>query len=260
MLRMPIPVLPIPALLTFTVIVIVGALEVGYRFGRYQRARPRHDLDTAASDLSTPTIALLGLMLAFTFGWSATRFDSRRSARLQEAQATERLYRLAGFLPPAERAQVRSILLEYINVSMNVKDVESFEATFQRREQLHRQLWQIAEAAGRADPHSDIAGQIVAATNGVLDAHISRSVLASSNRIPQAIQNGLLTIIVLATLMIGYHLGLTGSPRSPLMVPFVIAVTIVVFLIVDLDRPFEGSLRVRDDALEQAQRELRDWQ
>ena len=42
----------------------------------------------------------------------------------------------------------------------------------------------------------------------------------------------------------GYNSGLTGARRSPMVVPLALAFAIVMWMVVDLDRPQEGLLRV----------------
>src|SRR5215467_6381781 len=86
--------LPVSLILPLTIAIVALSVEIGYRAGRRERLRPRHESETLVSDLTTPAIGLFGLMLAFTFGWAATRFDMRHRTRIDEAQAIERLFHL----------------------------------------------------------------------------------------------------------------------------------------------------------------------
>src|SRR5690242_12576072 len=77
-------IVPIWATVPIVVVLLVLSVEIGFRVGRRSRFNPRHEAEGLAADLATPAVGLLGLMLAFTFGWAATRFDSRLSSRLEE--------------------------------------------------------------------------------------------------------------------------------------------------------------------------------
>lgn len=253
------PGAPLWTVIPFTIALIAIAVETGYRLGRYERSGAKHEKEAAASDLTTPAIGILGLMLAFTFGWAATRFDARGAARVKEAEAMGRLFRLAAYLPAPDRDHVRSLIRDYVDVSVTMSDPAAFEQAFQRREAMHVELWKIAVAAGDANPNSQNISQFVAATNDVLSSHLNRSILAISSRIPPSIMVTVHAILALTMAMIGYRFGLAGSARSPALVPLTISVALVLFLIADLERPFEGILRFRDRALEELQREIRSW-
>ena len=54
----------------------------------------------------------------------------------------------------------------------------------------------------------------------------------------------LLAITVLAHVAMGYHGGVAGTARSPVMLLVGIAFSLVILLIFDLDRPGEGLINV----------------
>ena len=251
--------IPIWWVLPIAVTLLALTVEIGYRVGRRARRRPNHEAEQLAADLATPAIGLFGLMLAFTFGWAATRYDSRLNARFGETAHIGNAFRLADFLIPADRDRTRALLREYLAISLEAKGVVGFQQAFAKREVLHRELWSIAVREGRADPNSEITAAFVHEIGEVLNSHVERSVLAVVSRIPVGIAVGLAAILVLTMLMIGYQMGLTSPVRSPALIPLILSVAIVTFIITDLDRPLEGVLRLRDRGLVELQRELRTW-
>jgi hypothetical protein len=54
----------------------------------------------------------------------------------------------------------------------------------------------------------------------------------------------LFAVAVLSFGSIGYHSGLTGARRSPAVLPLAVIFAAVMWMVVDLDRPQEGLLRV----------------
>lgn len=250
---------PIWSVIPIVVLLLAVTSEIGYRLGRRARNKPTHDPESLAADLTTPAIGLLGLMLAFTFGWAATRFDSRLSVRLNESQHLANAFHLANFLPQPDRDRTQSLLRDYIAVSLEAQGVAGFQASFTKREAMHHELWSIAVRAGQANPNSQIAANFIKEMGEILNSHLSRSILAVSTRIPVGMVIGLIAILSLTMGMIGYQMGLRSPVRSPALIPLILSIAIVSFLIIDLDRPLEGALQIHDPAFRELQRELQTW-
>ena len=56
-------------------------------------------------------------------------------------------------------------------------------------------------------------------------------------------------IAVLAFAAMGYHGGVAGTTRSPVMAAVAVTFSLVIALIVDIDRPGEGWINVQQDAM-----------
>ncbi len=71
----------------FAVLVLVA--ECGYRLGRWMRlpAGTKARSDSQAQAIEAAMLSLLGLLLAFTFSMSASRYEARKQVVLQEANA-----------------------------------------------------------------------------------------------------------------------------------------------------------------------------
>ena len=54
----------------------------------------------------------------------------------------------------------------------------------------------------------------------------------------------LFTVAVMSFGSMGYHSGLTGARRSPVVLTLALTFAVVMWMVVDLDRPQEGFLRV----------------
>jgi hypothetical protein len=69
------------------------------------------------------------------------------------------------------------------------------------------------------------------------------------SRIPAAIWAVLYAVALLALGTMGYHGGLAATSRSPAILVVAISFSAVMWLIADLDRPGEGSLKVSQQPL-----------
>jgi len=235
-------------------LIVAATVEVGYRLGRWVRARHGDEPDELTADLTTAALGLLGLMLAFTFGWTATRFDGRRESRIEEAQAIATLYHLADVLPPAEAPRLRALLDRYMVATQQPLEEAGTSGTGLRRE-----IWQTAVTFATEHASSQIADIVLVAGLRVLDAHLSRSILATSSWIPSGISAGLFGVMICAMGLVGYRYGERGSRRSPALVFVVVALALVVYLIADLNRAIGGAIQLSTQPMRQTQYELRAW-
>jgi hypothetical protein len=126
---------------------------------------------------------------------------------------------------------------------------EGLEQVVDESGQLQNQLWALVAANAKAEPLSHPASLLVQATNSVIDIHEERLTVGLRSRIPVSIWATLYVLSVLASGALGYHSGLTGNRRTPVMLPFALAFSMVFGLIADLDRPREGLLKVDERAM-----------
>ena len=70
-----------------TILIVVLAMEAGFRLGRIIRRRSPDDKETAASTIANSILGLLAFILAFTFGIVANRYDTRKVLVREEANA-----------------------------------------------------------------------------------------------------------------------------------------------------------------------------
>lgn len=92
-------------------------------------------------------------------------------------------------------------------------------------------------------------GSYISSLNEVIDLHAQRLALGVRNRIPSPIWAALNFMAVLGTAAMGYHAGLAGSGWSLAIVALVLALSAVMALIADLDRPQAGLLRVSQQTM-----------
>jgi hypothetical protein len=69
------------------------------------------------------------------------------------------------------------------------------------------------------------------------------------SRVPGMIWIVLSLLAILSMVMMGYHSGLANSRRSIVVIGLIIGFALVLFLIADLDRPGQGTLRVSQQAM-----------
>jgi hypothetical protein len=250
-------IVPLWGLFLATSVVILLSQESGYRLGQ---ARGRHTVKESDSPLGGMVGAQLGLLaflLAFTFGLATSRYDARRTVLLDEANAIGTLYLRTSMLPDAQRVTVRGLVREYVDIRVAALQDGSLSAALRRSEELHERLWSEAVTSAAHDPHSIQIGLFVEALNEVIDLHSERVTAGLRSRIPTMVWVVLLAVTVLSFMAMGYQAGLTRSSRSPASLVVALTFAAVFLLVVDLDRPGEGLLRVSQQPLIELQNSMK---
>jgi hypothetical protein len=241
--------LPLWTLPLITVAVMLVALEAGYRLGRRRSERSEHEKESLVGAAVAATLALAGFMLAFTFGIAGSRFDARRQAVLDEANAIGTTYLRASLLPEDRGKNIRRLLRQYVDSRLEAVRTGEIEKGLRRSGELHRQLWAEAEPIAKKHPESIQVGLFIQALNQTIDLHTTRVAASLYSRIPLVVWIALYTLAAVSVLGIGYQAGLTGKARSISFLTLAVTFAVVLFLVADLDRPREGMLRVSQQAL-----------
>jgi len=77
---------------------VLLSVEGGYRLGRFRRKCSEQEKEAPVGAMVGATLGLFALLLAFTFGFAAARFDARRQVLLDEANAIGTTYLRAELL------------------------------------------------------------------------------------------------------------------------------------------------------------------
>jgi hypothetical protein len=239
--------LPLWGLLLATVVVILLSFESGYRWGRYRRKCSEQEKEAPVGAMVGTTLGLLAFLLVFTFGLAASRFDARRQVLLEEVNAIGTTYLRAELLPE-HREDVQVLLREYVDTRLEAVRSQKILEGIRQSEKLQGQLWKHAVALGEKHPDSIVIGLFVQSLNELIDLH-SKRVAVGRNRIPGTIWTALYAVAILALEGMGYHAGLAGTSRSLAVLAVAFTFSVVLWLVADLDRPYEGSLTVSQQGM-----------
>ena len=238
----------LPGLVLFALLVL--AHEVGFRVARRRGARTDEGERSETSTLQGGMLALLGLLLAFTFAMASQRFDARKQLVLDEANAIGTAYLRATAVPGGE--EVAELLRRYVDVRLegaaSARDPEDFRRAVGESERLHGAMWSRVAALARANP-DPLRTVLLVAVNEVIDLHEKR-LTAMRNHVPTVILVLLLVVSVLTMASLGHAAGASGGRSMSTALTFAVLVTLVIMVVVDLDRPERGLIRVSQQSLQ----------
>jgi hypothetical protein len=242
--QQPLDVVPLWCFFLAATAIGMLAIEGGYHFGHWRHVHATDEKEGPVGAMVASILGLLAIMLAFTFHLAATRFDARRHAVLAEANAIHAAYLRGRLLPEPERSEITDLLRRYTEIRVQSVAESRIAEGIARSQELHEQLWSRAVAAALKDHRSIMNGLFLQSLNEVINLHSERVFVGLRSRIPINIWMAVFTVAVLGMASMGYQAGLSGTRRSPEMPILTLAFAGVLFLIVDLDRASEGSLRV----------------
>jgi hypothetical protein len=249
--------LPILIVFFLVAMMMLLACELGYHLGN--RARTRHETEAPAAlgSMVAGLLGMLGFVLAFTFSIASGQHDMRKARVLEEANAVGTAYLRADLLEPRYGREIKRLLREYVDLRLQQVTAENYRSILARSEQIHDLLWAQVRGAARAipDTNSQLA---VESINAVIDMHTNRAMAALFTRIPTSIWLALIAIATFCMLTMGIQIGFAGKRRLVAVIPMLLAFSVLVTLVVDLDRPRGGLIRVGQQAMTDLQKIMSD--
>jgi len=236
--------------------IVMLSIEGGLLLARVRRAADESDAGASGSVVGA-TMGLLAFMLAFTFGMAANRRDTRRDLLLEEVNAIGTAYLRAGLVPQPHQSETRKLLQQYVEVRLRAYDhPDQLPAAIQESTGVQRQLWRHAVDLAQADlKNPDIVSLFIDSLNQMIDLQTKR-VTVARYRIPTVVWGAFGFLTVVAMLAVGYHFGQSGKGNPFVSLALALAFSVVVFLIVDLDRAAEGWLRVSNGPMVELYQEM----
>lgn len=233
------------------------SLKVAYAIGRRLglRERARHgDEQAAASGQVTlgAMLALLGLLLAFTYSFALTRFEDRRIALLQETNAIGTAYQWADLAAEPGRTELQRRLLDYArtrSISEEVaNNVEALRAAVDTSLAAQKLLWPAAKAAIGAPPYGPAEASTAASVIVVSDVGTTR-LTAGAYRIPQVVLGMLLLVMGLSIMLVAFRAARLGAYSALRANGFMLVLTALFSVILDFDRSRDGFIILDDVSL-----------
>jgi hypothetical protein len=235
-----------PLLLVFFIGVVIVLLtsEIGWRLGKRAEG---HGVSGNISALEQSLLGLLALMIGFTFLMALMRFEARREAVLNEANAIGTTALRARLLPEPHRTESLKLLREYAQIRIDYlptrKSMAESPGVIDRSNQIQEELWQQVKALSTKDNNMVPTGLFIQTLNDMIDNQGKR-LSALRNQIPEVVLLSLFAIAAVSCGFAGYASRLDPlRARLPVVITAVL-VGAVIFVILDLDRPNVGFITI----------------
>jgi hypothetical protein len=234
-------------------------LEVGRRLGARRRAKEAEGASTGVGAVEGAVFGLLGLLLAFTFSGAASRFDTRRQLIVEETNAIGTAYLRLDLLSESAQPALRESFRQYVDsrlaIYQKLPDLQAARAELARSTQLQKELWRQTVAACQAAPTPQATMLLLPALNHMIDLTTTRT-MAVQMHPPMIIFVMLFGLALASSLLAGYGMAGARSRHWLYMLGFAVTLTSAVYVILDLELPRLGLIRV--DVFDQALGDLRE--
>ena len=230
-------------------------LETGWRSGR------RHAAEKGAFEgsgtIEGAVFALLGLLVAFTFSAAMSRFDVRRQLIVQEVNAVGTAFLRIDLLPQGDQPAVRALFRSYLDARLATyasSDERAVQSALQRADDAQEGIWARVIASMGGPQTLLIGNQVVPSLNEMFDIAEAR-ILATRTHMPAIVFVMLFSVALLSAFLAGYAMAGRAKRSWAHIVSFSTAVALTFYVIVDIEYPRRGLVRVED--FDQALVELR---
>ena len=233
------------ALIVFAI--VGGATAGGYVAGRYLREH-HETLREPFGVLQAALLGVVALILAFGLTLAVGRYEDRRAATVNEANAIGTTYLRAQLVAEPARTRSLELLRSYtdlaIQISMEVPGSAGMKRTTAAEGVLQRRLWGLAGQVIAGAPVASAPRLYVDSLNETFDAQESR-LSALTNRVPGAVLVLEVFGAAFALALLGLHISILGRGIVPLIAAAAM-VTLLLLVTFDLDRPTRGVIKVPD--------------
>ncbi len=235
---------------------MILAIKAGYRVGRGIKWSAGDDKESFKAHINMIAASMLGilaLLLGFTFSLSLQRFDSRSVAVVDEANAIGTAYLRAQMLPVAVRGVVQQSLRDYLDLRvqssvLTLVDRDAQQALHQKATRAQSALWRLALQVAEEDPNPVRTGLFIQSLNELVD-NFGRRDAALDRHVPELVLLLVFATFLMAGAIVGYAAGVAGHRASFITYIMVGLIVVLVFVILDLDRPRRGQIQVSQSSL-----------
>jgi hypothetical protein len=221
---------------------------LGHRLGQTKHAASSERFHAHVNGVQASVLGVLALLLGFTFSLALQRFDDRSEAVVHEANAIGTSYLRAQLLPTSVRSDVQKMLREYVDLrvqtgAISLTNEAERQALLAKANQILDALWGHARRAAEEDRGTVTTGLFIQSLNDTIDSLGQRD--AEINRhVPEVVLLLLYGTFLVTGGLVGYAAGVAG--HRPSLAAYILVALIVVlsFMIIDLDRPRRGLIRI----------------
>jgi hypothetical protein len=228
------------------------AMFAAWAFGRWHGRQLRIGAgEVPISKFEDACLALLGLLLGFTFSMAIAKHDQRRLMVIADSNAIGEFYTCASLLKEPIRTELQSVIRDYAKLRSELArrrvDEATIESALRQMQVMQGQMTGLVFQALEAG--TPIAGSLTSTLNGVSSNHAAR-LAAAKDRLPTTIVWLLLVSAVFSSMLVGRDQGASDKADLAGTVCFIVLVGFAIYVTLDLNQPERGLITVSQEPIE----------
>ena len=247
--------LPLTVIAPAILAALTVAATIGYRGHVWLLHRAGETESESHDYLLSAVLGLLALLLGFTFSLALNRHEDRRNLVVQEANAIDTAWLRAQILEEPNKEAISQLLRAYLDARLDWSETDDTGVLSARTVMLQQKLWAATGQAVRTEPNAQVTRALMDPMNQSFDLASARSAAGAAH-----VPNRVLTVLlyaVLAAAMLGYTAAAKGRPQRIATLCVLVAMTLALVMILDIDRPRSGAIQVSEQPLEELQQSWR---
>ena len=214
--------------------------EVGRRIGLRRMSVDKEGARAGLGTVEGALLALLGLLIAFSFSGAAARFDARRQQIVTEANAIGSAYMLVDLLPPEAQPPLRETFRQYLDSRLDayrkMPDLGAAKEQLDQATVLQNNIWAQAVAATRDTGYQPVALQILPAIGRMIDMSSQRTAALYTHP-PAIIFIMLAGLMLVCSMLAGYSMASPKLRNWTHTIAFAVILALTFYVIRDLEFP-----------------------
>lgn len=238
----------LPAYLAL-VAVMFGSLWLGQRWGDNRCSTDRNTVKEWIGIIDGPILGLYGLLLAFTFYGAMQRFDERRRFVVEEATLLSTASRQLDRMASSDRQNIQALLYQYIDSrarsTAEGASQEKIRQSFAQSRQLQKKLWQEAQAGVDRPGAKPDAAALLTTLDQLINLLTRKSTIPQFHP-PWQVMALFIFLAMVASFLAGFQISSLSSTSWPHVTLFILILALVTYLIIDLEYPYVGFIRMTE--------------
>jgi hypothetical protein len=219
---------------------------LGYKFKGYHITKFPGTEHVGIGPTEGSLLGLTALLLSFTFGMSATKFETRRQHIVSEVNDIGTTILRCDMYPDSVRDLLKVDLKNYLETRIAYytagDDEDMIKHTLEQSDSISGIIWRKVAVLSHDLNNRVASEQMVPSLNSMIDIVTTREG-ARRATVPGMILIVLCTLILVSAFLSGY--GSKNMERNKvLVVAFAFITTLALYLVVDLDKPRQGFVNL----------------
>ncbi|GEP49992.1 hypothetical protein FNO01nite_06640 [Flavobacterium noncentrifugens] len=226
-------------------VLMFAAIKTGYKISS-GRSKP----DSDHSGILSSLLGLLALLLAFTFGMSGSRYDSRKASLVQESNDIGTAILRANVYPDSIANFYKKDFNNYLNARIayfeSGRDEEKISASQKKTAAVSAILWKRTTDLAHQKDNLLPSNMMIPALNSMFDSATTVNAAYASS-VPESIVYLLLIFSIVISFYIGYSSGFKKTLEPYFTFGFCFLTCVVIYITLDLDRPRRGIINLQNE-------------